>query len=37
MTNGHRLLNFLLRSKGEGNHASRDFAQYHMFGSDGDE
>ncbi len=34
---GHRLLNFLLRARGEENHASRDFAQYHMFSSDGDE
>jgi hypothetical protein len=34
---GHRLLNFLLRARGEGNHSSRDFAQYHIFSSDGDE
>ncbi len=34
---GHRLLNLLLRARGEGNHVSRDFAQYHVFSSDGDE
>ena len=34
---GHRLLNFLLRARGEANHVSRDFAQYHLFSSDGDE
>lgn len=36
-TDGHRLLNFLLRAKAEANHASRDFAKYHVFSSDGDE
>ena len=34
---GHRLLNFLLRARGEANHASRDFAEHHVFSSDGDE
>ncbi len=34
---GHRLLNFLLRARGEANHASRDFAKHHVFSSDGDE
>ena len=34
---GHRLLNFLLRARGEANHTSRDFAKYHLFSSDGDE
>ena len=34
---GHRLLNFLLRARGEGNHASRDFARFHVFSSDGEE
>ena len=34
---GHRLLNFLLRAGGEANHVSRDFAPYHVFGSEGDE
>ncbi len=33
----HRLLNLLLRASGEANHVSRDFAQYHVFASDGDE
>ncbi len=34
---GHRVLNFLLRARGEANHASRTFAQYHHFSSDGEE
>ena len=34
---GHRLLNFLLRARGEANHTSRDFARHHVFSSDGDE
>jgi hypothetical protein len=34
---GHRLLNFLLRAKGEPNHVSRDFAVYHESSGDGDE
>jgi len=34
---GHRLLNFLLRARGEAHHVSRDFAPYHVFGSEGDE
>jgi hypothetical protein len=33
---GHRVLNFLLRARGEGNHVSRDFARYHVFGAEGD-
>lgn len=34
---GHRLLNFLLRARGEANHVSRDFGQHHVDGSDSDE
>ena len=34
---GHRLLNFLLRARGEANHVSRDFAKYHESVDDGDE
>lgn len=34
---GHRLLNFLLRARGEPNHVSRDFANYHESVDDGDE
>lgn len=34
---GHRLLNFLLRGRGEPNHASRDFAKYHESLDEGDE
>ena len=34
---GHRLLNFLLRAKGEPNHVSRDFAKYHESLDEGDE
>ena len=34
---GHRLLNFLLRARGQAYHVSRDFAPYHVFGSEGDE
>lgn len=34
---GHRVLNFLLRARGEENHVSRDFARFHDFSSDGDE
>jgi hypothetical protein len=34
---GHRLLNFLLRARGESNHVSRDFAKYHESVDDGDD
>ncbi len=34
---GHRLLNFLLRARGEPNHVSRDFANYHESLDEGDE
>jgi len=34
---GHRLLNFLLRDRGEPNHVSRDFAKYHESSDEGDE
>ncbi len=34
---GHRLLNFLLRARGEPNHVSRDFAKYHESSDEGDE
>ena len=34
---GHRLLNFLLRARGEPNHVSRDFAKYHESLDEGDE
>jgi hypothetical protein len=34
---GHRLLNFLLRARGEANHVSRDFAKYHESSDEGDE
>lgn len=34
---GHRLLNLLLRARGEPNHVSREFATYHEFSDDGDE
>ncbi len=34
---GHRLLNFLLRARGEPNHVSREFAKYHEFVDEGDE
>jgi len=34
---GHRLLNFLLRARGEPNHVSRDFAMYHESSDEGDE
>ena len=34
---GHRLLNFLLRARGEPNHVSRDFAKYHESPDEGDE
>jgi hypothetical protein len=33
---GHRLLNFLLRVRGEPNHVSRDFAKYHESSDEGD-
>ncbi|MGE5849025.1 MAG: hypothetical protein ACM362_02720 [Candidatus Methylomirabilota bacterium] len=34
---GHRLLNYLLRARGELNHVSRDFAKYHESLDEGDE
>jgi hypothetical protein len=34
---GHRLLNFLLRARGEPNHVSRDFAKYNESSDEGDE
>ncbi len=34
---GHSVLNLLLRSRGEGNHVSRDFAPYYDFACDADE
>ena len=34
---GHRLLNFLLRARGEPNHVSRDFAKHHESSDEGDE
>jgi hypothetical protein len=34
---GHRLLNFLLRARGEPNHVSRDFGKYHESMDEGDE
>src|SRR5574342_1141494 len=33
---GHRLLNYLLRARGEANHVSRDFAKYHESSDEGD-
>jgi len=34
---GHSVLNLLLRSRGEANHVSRDFAPYYDFACDADE
>lgn len=34
---GHRVLDLLLRARGEGNHVSRDFAGYHDLAEGGDE
>ena len=34
---GHSVLNLLLRSRGEANHLSRDFAPYYDFSCDADE